>query len=179
VSSPTNDSITLLSRALDQAAGLMARVQPDQLSAPTPCTDWDVATLLGHVLSDARNFQLMLAGEHADFSTTPEPATDAWTDTFRSDADELARAWGVAASGGSGPDPDLATAEFAVHSYDLATAIAVPTSTLDNEVAERALAFMRANLTPERRGAAFKPELETDSAGSYERLAAFAGRPAS
>jgi uncharacterized protein (TIGR03083 family) len=178
VSSSTNDSVTLLARAVDQAAGLMARVEREQLADPTPCTDWDVAALLGHLLADARNFRLMLAGERADFSATPEPVTEGWTDAFRAQADELVRAWRTAADGDSAPDPDLATAEFAVHSYDLATAIAVPTSTLDDEVAERGLAFMRANLTPERRGAAFRPERETAGTGGYERLAAFAGRSA-
>ena len=41
--SAPNDSVVILSRALDQAGDVLAAVHEDQLSQPTPCRDWDVA----------------------------------------------------------------------------------------------------------------------------------------
>jgi uncharacterized protein (TIGR03086 family) len=172
----TADSIRILSRALDQAGDVMARVKADQLAAPTPCSEWDVATLIGHLMADTQNFLATLRGEHADFTAAPERARAGWTTAFRSAADDLVHAWHQQTTGESPIDPDWQTAEFSVHTWDLATAIGVPVGDLDPEVAERGLAFMQANLTADRRGDAFGPEQEATGAGAYERLAAFAGR---
>lgn len=172
----TADSIQVLSRALDQAGDVMVRVKADQLSAATPCPDWDVATLIGHLLADTHNFRRALNGEPPDFSAAPEPARENWTAAFRAGADDLLHAWHRQAGDDATSDPDWQTAEFAVHTWDLATAIGVPVSDLDPEVAERGLAFMRANLTADRRGPAFGPEQEPAGEGAYERLVAFAGR---
>ena len=171
------DSIRVLSRALDQAGDVMARVKPDQLSAPTPCSEWDVATLIGHLLADTHNFLATLRGERPDFTAAPEPVRDGWTTAFRSAADDLVHAWHQHGADSSS-DPDWQTAEFAVHTWDIATAIGAPVAELDPEVAERGLAFMRANLTADRRGDAFGPEQDPPGPGSYERLAAYAGRAA-
>ena len=174
----TADAIRVLTRALDQAGDVMARVKPDQLSAPTPCPDWDVATLIGHLLADTQNFLKMMHGEPPDFATAPEPAREGWTTAFRSAADDLVHAWHQQSGQGSAVDPDWQTAEFAVHTWDLATAIGTPVTDLDPEVAERGLGFMQVNLTADRRGNAFGAEQEPAGDGSYERLVAYAGRPA-
>lgn len=82
--------------------------------------------------------------------------------------------WTVAAAGA---DPRWNTAEIAVHGWDLAQALGVSTSQLDDAVAQDGLDFMSANLTADKRGPVFGPELEApEGAGVYERLAAFAGR---
>ena len=48
---------------------------------------------------------------------------------------------------------------------------------LDDEVAERGLAFMQQGLTADNRGGAFGAEVEVDAdASAYDRLVAFAGR---
>lgn len=174
--STTAASLRTLSRALDQAGDVMAQVRPEQLSASTPCVDWDVSVLLGHLLADARNFTMTLHGEHPDLAAAPEPVGESWTVDFRSAADDLLHAWHERAAENPGPGPDWHTAEFAVHTWDLATAIGVPAAQLDDEVADRALAFMQANLTPERRGSAFGPEQDPTGVGIYDRLVAFAGR---
>jgi hypothetical protein len=97
--------------------------------------------------------------------------------TFRSAGDDLIHHWHQQ---GDPQDPgqvDWQTAEFAVHTWDLATAIGHPTSQLDPAVAERGLAFMSRSLTPENRGGAFGPEQPCPpDASAYERLAAYAGR---
>src|SRR3954449_11489632 len=40
--------------AVGTAVDAMGAVRPDQLSGPTPCTEFDVRTLLGHLLSVLR-----------------------------------------------------------------------------------------------------------------------------
>ena len=61
----------------------------------------------------------------------------------------------------------------------LAVAIGFPLARLDPQVAEVGLSFLRENITPERRGDAFGPEVEPPpDAGPYDVLAAFAGRRA-
>jgi hypothetical protein len=71
----------------------------------------------------------------------------------------------------------MACAEFAVHDWDLATALGLALDGLDPAVAELGLEFMRANLTAENRGGAFGRERPAPpGAGPYDAVAAFAGR---
>ena len=77
-------------------------------------------------------------------------------------------------------DPNWMTAEFAVHTWDLAHALGRSTGDLDPEVAEQGLGFMRANLRAEIRGEAFGPEQPAPETGdAYDAIAAFAGRTVS
>lgn len=41
----------LHARALDFTGAFVERISADDLSRPTPCTDWDVAALLNHVIA--------------------------------------------------------------------------------------------------------------------------------
>lgn len=171
----STEEIRVLSRALDQAGDIVAQVHVDQLSLPTPCADWSVAELAGHLVAAPRRFLQMLNGEEPDWSSTPTPVMEQAASRFRSDADDLIHAWHQREDQAAGAD--WQTAEFALHTWDLATALGRPTSTLDPEVAERGAAFMRANLTPENREPAFGPEQPApEDADAYTRLAAFAGR---
>ena len=43
------DPVSLFERAAEQAARVVGRVRADQLSSPTPCTDWDVQALVDHM----------------------------------------------------------------------------------------------------------------------------------
>ena len=45
-----SDPVVLFERAGTSAVALAAQVRDDQRSAPTPCTDWDVEALLGHMV---------------------------------------------------------------------------------------------------------------------------------
>jgi uncharacterized protein (TIGR03083 family) len=170
------DPIGVLSRALDQTGDLLDQVDDDVLDRPTPCSEWNVAALADHVVNDPRQFLLMARGEQPDWSAPTPHVTREWGPTFRAAADEL-----VATMHGLGDDAPLPLAmqlaEFAVHDWDLATALGLPLDGLDPEVAEIGLEFMRANLAPEMRTAAFGAEQPAPpDAGPYDRIAAFAGR---
>jgi len=171
----SSEAVVVLSRALDQAGDVLAAVHPDQLPHPTPCPDWDVAQLIGHLVDAPVNFLEMARGRAPDRSAAPRRATGDWAAAFRSNADDLIHSWhqvGEAATG----QVDWQTAEIAVHTWDLARATGQSPRLLP-EVAERGLAFMSAMLTPENRGLAFASAVPApDDAQVYDRLAAFAGR---
>jgi hypothetical protein len=134
-----------------------------------------VRQLADHLAAAPEHFLQMARGEEVDWTagTGAEPA--ALTAHFRSHADDLIHHWH------GQPDDRVAqadwqSAELGVHTWDLlrATGRAVP---LDDEVAERGLAFMQQGLTEDNRGGAFAPAVSvTDDASAYERLVAFAGR---
>lgn len=44
------DPVLLFERAALAAASAVGRVRPDQLAAPTPCTEWDVGALIDHMV---------------------------------------------------------------------------------------------------------------------------------
>jgi uncharacterized protein (TIGR03086 family) len=169
----THDVVTTLSAALDQAGELLAGVGPDDLELPTPCDDWTVRDLGGHLAASPGRFLAMGRGESVDWDAPSDIPPDRWATQFRADAAALLTHWESQA------DPagaDFTTAELAVHSWDLAQAVD-PDRSLDPVVAERALAAMRQGLTPENRAGVFAPEVEVaEDASVHDRLAAWAGR---
>lgn len=174
---PDHDS-AVLHRALDQLASLLNGVRRETLNDRTPCEQWTVQDLVDHIVAAPAKFGRMMRGESIDWSApTPAAGVDP-AGAFRSHAEDLLRAW-HGQDGPKGPAGlDWQCAEFAVHAWDLAAAMGRSTGGLDPEVAERGLAFMRANLTDDNRGAAFAPEQPApDGADAYQRIAAFAGRP--
>ena len=118
----------------------------------------------------------MTRGEPTDWSA-PTPATgDDPAGAFRLHARDLLRARQEQPEPEGSP-VDWQCAELAVHTWDLATALGLPTADFDADVAERGLAFMRAGLTDDNRGPAFGPEQPApEGADPYQRVAASAGR---
>lgn len=172
--SPTN-SIATLQRALDQTGDVLAAIHQDQLSQPTPCEDWDVAHLIGHVLDDPVRFTEAVRGGDPDWTAPPRPATGDWAGQFRSRADDLMHAWHQSDQQNEGA-ADWQIAELAVHTWDLVRATGQDRP-LDPTVAERGHAFMSRSLAPDNRGSAFGPEVDApEDADPYDRIAAFAGR---
>jgi uncharacterized protein (TIGR03083 family) len=174
----SDSAVTVLARSLDQLGDLLVHVPADRLDEPTPCSDWKLADLVDHVVAAPAKFAVMVRGEQPDWSASPPHLDDGWAAAFRSSADDLMQLWREG-SGSDGSSPDWQTAEFAVHTWDLAHALGRPTGELDPEVAEQGLAFMKANLRDGMRGEAFGPEQPTPSGGdAYDAIAAFAGRTA-
>jgi uncharacterized protein (TIGR03086 family) len=172
-----DDELAVLVRGLDQATTLLGSVSDSDLSTPTPCHEWTVAELVDHLVAAPTKFAAMVRGDEVDWSA-PTPHVDGErAERFRASADELVSAWNTVGEGDAPMGPDWQSAEVAVHTYDLAAALGRPTSDLDAEVAERGLALMQANLTPENRGQVFLPEQPApEGADAYQRIAAFAGR---
>ena len=167
--------VVVLSRALDQAGDALAAIRPDDLDRPTPCGDWTVRQLADHLAAAPEHFLQMARGEEVDWQAGTGAADGGWADHFRPHADDLIHHWHEQ------PDDQVAqadwqSAELGVHTWDLVRALDQPLP-LDDEVAERGLAFMRQGLTADNRGGAFGPEVPIgEDAPAYDRLAAFAGR---
>jgi uncharacterized protein (TIGR03086 family) len=173
----SNDDLAVLRRAVDQLTGLLRSVDRGSLGDPTPCEQWTVQDLLDHITAAPARFARMVRGEPIDWSAATPPSGDDPAGAFHAHADELLRAWRERASGEELAGLDWQCAELAVHTWDLAAATGRSTADLDPEVAERGLAFMRANLSDDNRSPAFGPEQPArEGADPYERIAAFAGR---
>ncbi|MDQ6754266.1 MAG: TIGR03086 family metal-binding protein [Actinomycetota bacterium] len=183
-------TLALLERALDQTAGILALIRPEQESLPTPCPEWDVEALITHLtMSDLPHFTTGARGEAVDWRTPPGELGEDWLQEFRDGVRLLSRIWAEAdldqlvPSMGGKPAPlraraDQQIAELAMHSWDLAKATG-QAPVLDNEVAEHALGWSRQMLRPEFRGPgkAFGVEVPVpEDAPSYERLAGWFGR---
>lgn len=181
-----------LSQVLDLAECVVENVRPEQARLPTPCRSWDVEALVAHLINDTGQFAAAATGGRPDWdAATPEIGGD-WAGAFRAGAAELRAAWQRA--GDLNQEIELPighvqksfvasqqVAEFAVHSWDLATAIGqrVP---FPAEACEAALLWARTALRPQFRGdeasgKAFGPEVQMpDDASAEDRLAGFFGR---
>ena len=174
MSSP-HQPVVVLSRALDQAGDALAALHADDLDKPTPCHGWTVRELADHLAAAPEHFLQMARGEEVDWQAGTGVEPTGLTAHFRAHADDLIHHW-HGQSDDQVAQADWQSAELGVHTWDLlrATGHQLP---LDDEVAERGLAFMQQGLTDENRGGAFGPAVSVpDYAPAYERLAAFAGR---
>ena len=174
----SSDDLALLGRAVDQQAGLLDRVRDDSLGNRTPCDAWTVQDLVDHIVAAPTKFAAMVRGQSIDWSApTPAAGTEPVA-ALRAHGEDHFRAWRHTDDPAAAASIDWQCAEFAVHTWALAAAALGRTTTdLDADVAERGLAFMRANLTTDKRGPAFGPEQPApEGADPYQRIAAFAGR---
>jgi uncharacterized protein (TIGR03086 family) len=184
------DPIDQLSRALDQTGEIIARIRPDQVALPTPCSSWDVGTLVNHVVFDLRQFTASTVGgprEKDDRDLTG----DDWIGAYREAADRLLAAWRtegiertVQLPFGEVPATWMAgqhLSDIVVHGWDLAKATGQSID-LDPELGQESLEWAKENLKPEFRGdqasgKSFAPEVPVpDDAPVHERLAGIFGR---
>jgi len=171
----TDSPIDQLARALDQAARALDTVADDNLDNPTPCSDWTVRQLAGHVASGPGTWARMTRGEEVDWSAIPEVADGEWGPTFRAGAEELLAAMRQLPEDQQG-SAAFQVAEYAVHSWDLTRGTGADVD-LDDALAETGLSAMQQGLTDENRRGAFGSQVDVPpDAGAYERLAAFSGR---
>jgi uncharacterized protein (TIGR03086 family) len=182
-----------LVRSYEHAARTVARVQPDQLRDPTPCREYDVATLVDHLVGAGWRAAALGRGEqpsaeefpHVDLKEAPDQlrsagieAERAWSDDSRL-VSTLTMPWGETYTGETLVNMYLA--ELAAHTWDLAFATGQLES-LDPDLAGPALEGARAMLKPEYRdlmgeGNPFGAEVDAPAdATGWERFAAFMGR---
>ncbi|GAA2070613.1 TIGR03086 family metal-binding protein [Streptomyces albiaxialis] len=190
-SQPAQDPRPLFGRALDQMGEQVAAVRPEELGARTPCAEYDVRALLGHVVAvldklarvgaggDTRGLPDVVegvpdSGWAAAFARARGAAERVWADDARLDG-MVALPWATM----PGRDVvDAYTHEFTAHSWDLAHATG-RLAGLDPDLAERALRAFAAFAPPEERDerGRFGPVVPvSEDAGAYERLAAYLGR---
>ena len=184
------DPLTLLERALEQTAAIIAAIPSGQAGLATPCPEWDVRTLVRHLVGqDLRNFLVVARGGAADWQAPADELGEDWGAAFRDRAGPLLAAWRAADLGqpiampGGGEAPlrgraDQQIAELATHGWDLVKATG-QRADLDPALAEHALDWSHGMLRPEYRGPdrAFGLEVPVSpDAPPYDRLAGWFGR---
>ncbi|PSK95342.1 uncharacterized protein (TIGR03086 family) [Murinocardiopsis flavida] len=186
-----DDPRPTFARALDQAGRQVAAVGPDELGNRTPCADYDVRALLGHVVAVLHKLARVGVGE--DARGIPDViggiADDGWASAFTRARSEVDRVWAdderldrmVQLPWATLPGRtalDVYTHEFTVHSWDLAHATR-RLAGLDPDLAEQALDAFSKLAPPEdrsERGPFSAVVTASDDADVYTRLAAYLGR---
>jgi len=178
---PTDfDPRAVFGRAHATARTVLDGIGPDQFEAPTPCTEFDVRTLAGHLLAVAQRVRNVGRGE-SPFSV-PEVvegvADDGWVAAWDETGAGVAEAWADDATLERMVELPWATLpgsatlimwsnELSVHTWDLAIATG-QTPDFDPAVLELSLAAMQIGLPAEGRTEAFEavranmPEGEED-----------------
>ncbi|MFI0862460.1 TIGR03086 family metal-binding protein [Streptomyces smyrnaeus] len=124
-----------LSPLIDSAARatdpVISGIKDEQLTWPTPCSEYDVRALLNHLFHVVVSFQALAARGTADFSTTPDYLEGDWRSRFGDETVKLAEAWSApdaleGVSQGMGlPQRTVAymvMGDLVIHGWDLARA---------------------------------------------------------
>lgn len=178
------DPLVAHQRAQEAFAGVLARVNPDQLGAPTPCTEWTIGDLIDHVIGGNERVGIWSGG-----GDIPPARPDDIVAAHRASADAaqeiFARPDGMSTMFklpfGEVPGQvfvGMRTSDVLTHAWDLAFATDQPTD-LDPELAAEQLVAARAFVRPEFRGPGrpFGHELSCSPERSpADQLAAFLGR---
>jgi uncharacterized protein (TIGR03086 family) len=176
--------------AADAAARTVGNVRTDQFSDSTPCTEWDVRTLLNHlILWTSYSAERRAHGESVseelmakDFAAEPDFAA-----TYRAQLDRALAAWADPATwerdlnvmGSATPAADvgaLLIAEMVLHGWDLAVATG-QSYTVGDKAATAALAAVEANAELFRQYKGFADPVPVPAgAPVLDRVLALSGR---
>jgi uncharacterized protein (TIGR03086 family) len=182
-----------MTAAAAETARLVANVRPDQLDDPTPCLEWDVRTLLNHIIlwtaysAEQRAYGQSVADElmSKDFAADPDFAAD-----YAKQVDRAVAAWADPAAwerdlgvmGSSMAAADVAAMlimEMALHGWDLAAATGQEYR-LDDATAAFVLATVEQQAEMFRQYQGFAAAIETpEDATPFTRALALSGRDSS
>lgn len=183
------DLVELFSRSTGRFTERVNAVVDDQWSAPTPCTEWDVRTLVNHVTYEQLWAPHLVAGEtieqvgdRYDGDVLGGDPRTAWRDAV---------AGSVSAFAGADLDADVHLSyadvpcreyltqmltDAEIHGWDLATATGQD-ATIDPDVADLLLAHWSAQRELVRASGIFGNEVPIpDAADSASRLLGLLGR---
>jgi uncharacterized protein (TIGR03086 family) len=164
---PTDlDPRAVLGRAFATARTVLDGVGPDQLELPTPCTEYDVRALAGHLLAMAERVGEVGRGEPLSPLEVTEVPDDGWVESWDRVTRAVAAAWADDATLERIVELPWATLpgsatlimwgnELSVHTWDLATATG-QSPDWDDTVLAAALAAMQVGLPAEGRAEAFE-----------------------
>lgn len=189
----TDDPREQYFRAMDWVADLAAAAPADRMGAPTPCSEYDVSTLLQHLVTTVRRPRAIADGtDPMRFPTVSADVPDGrGAQIYAAEAAELRTCWGgeqgaalldrtVRVPWGEASGRDALRgylSETLVHGWDLAVATGQDPEA-DPDLAEAALAAARRLVPAEFRGGGspFAPPVPpADGAGPTERLANWSG----
>ncbi|HET6154629.1 MAG TPA: TIGR03086 family metal-binding protein [Marmoricola sp.] len=172
------DQLDLYAKASEWTLGKVTAAAP-LLDLPTPCDDWDVRSLMNHMLATQQYFVASARGEQA---TPPgrippdllsaDPAAD-----FAAAREETLRVFGEdGVIERTGPAIGIAFGDQLLHGWDLATAIG-QSGVMPEELAQAAYDVVHGAFTDDQRQGVFAPEIAVGpDASAQERLLAYTGR---
>jgi uncharacterized protein (TIGR03086 family) len=151
-----------------------------KLDAPTSCDEWDVRTLMNHMLQTQAYFVGAARGEDVSPPTPTPPSDLVGDDPVRDFARARAETLRTFEAPGviERTDPALAIAfsDQLLHGWDLATSTAQD-STMPSGLPEAAYACIHGRFTDEQRPGVFKPEIAVaPTASAQAKLLAYTGR---
>jgi uncharacterized protein (TIGR03086 family) len=164
-------------RASDWAVSLV-RGATDQLDAATPCDDWDVRTVMNHMLQTQQTFVRRARGEELSFTREPQELVgDDPVAAFERARDETLQTFGQeGVIEQTGPAIEIAFADTLVHGWDLARATGQD-DTMPDGLAQAAYDTIYGRFTDAQRPGVFDPEVAVGTGASVqERLLAYTGR---
>jgi uncharacterized protein (TIGR03086 family) len=183
-----HDVVDRIQSALAATDRLVAGVRDDQWTAPTPCSEWDVRTLVNHLVGGLRIYAAELTGTDAGQEHEDDWLGDDPVGAYRDAARSVLTAWrspgamSVTVSLGIGrmPAPMAAVielTEIVVHGLDVAVATGQEDD-VDEEQAAALLKLMQGmGVDAFRVPGVFGPELPaSDDTPPHVRLLAFLGR---
>jgi uncharacterized protein (TIGR03086 family) len=181
--------VGLLERAIGYALGSLHCVTPESLSAPTPCSEWDLRTLLHHMNDSLA--ALCEAIDDGSVAIDPEGLSDNSAEdpvaTFRHRAGQVLGAWVGAGDGDrtvtiggcpltAGIVATAGSVEIAVHSWDIYQACGQP-HPIPHALATELLAISPIVVADVDRPSRFAAQVPVSAAESpSDRLIAFLGR---
>ncbi|PVY96898.1 TIGR03086 family metal-binding protein [Actinomycetospora cinnamomea] len=177
-----------LGPAARELAGVVAQVGEADLDRPTPCGEWSVRQLLGHLLAFAGHFVRVARHEPGQAGGPPTDLPADWRAELDARLADLAAAWaepraweGEGSAGGlTMPRAELgvvAVEELVLHGWDLAQSVGADFTVRDEDLA--AVAGFVANFEhapQEARTGLYGPVVHAETAGELERVLALAGR---
>lgn len=175
----------LLAVAAPRTVTVVRGISDEQLGLPTPCPDYTVRDLLGHLFDVVVNFQALARREEVDWSGKTDHLTEGWRDRFATETARLTEAWSdPAALEGVSPGMGLpqetvgsmALIDLTVHGWDLARATGQEL-TVDPAVVSAGHEFMDRMGDMGQKMGAFGPPVPTEAApASMDALLGRAGR---
>jgi uncharacterized protein (TIGR03086 family) len=190
---PMTDTTLDLGPQSRAVARLLEGVREEHMAGPTPCPDYPVRALLGHVLGLTAAFRDAARKDLGDTTDTPPSAATVpelgpgWREELPKLLDELAEVWrdpaahtGLTRAGGVDLPGAVAAAvvadELVVHGWDLARATGQP-YTPDPAALQACHAFLAAAQDDPSRGAIFGPVVPVPPEASLlDRAIGLSGR---
>jgi uncharacterized protein (TIGR03086 family) len=174
----TTDVLGLYRRASEWTVSKVAGAV-DELDAPTPCDEWDVRTLLNHLLETQQYFVRKARGEDAPLPSPDPPSLigDDPVAAFERVRDETLETFGdEEVREKTGPSLGISFSDTLIHGWDIARATSQDT-TMPDGLAEAAYDMIHGRFTEDQRKGVFKPEIPVhEHASPQDRLLAYTGR---
>jgi uncharacterized protein (TIGR03086 family) len=168
------DPITALEAAFERTGEIIANITPEQMSAPTPCPEWDVAALLEHTTGVVGAFSGAIGGsaapDGASFSEVASGAMEGWRSFDLNSSMDFPQPGtpGVAVAA-------IALMDVCGHAWDLAKATGQSSGFAD-DLAGAAMTAAQMIVSDELREGRFGAAVEAPDANVSDQFAAFLGR---